>query len=141
MNTMSVLLVEDKPADVRLVVEAFKANNINNSLSVVSNGEDAVDFLKKKGKFSDAPRPDIVLLDLKIPRKNGHEVLQEIKEDSNLCTIPVIVLSNSDADNDINKSYKYQANCYITKPFKMSEFIEVIKFIERFWLNYVKLPR
>ena len=141
MSMPTILLVEDRPSDVRVIVEAFKANNMHNNLSVVGNGEDAVQFLKQKGKYNEAPRPDIVLLDLKIPKLDGHEVLRQIKEDKNLQTIPVIILSNSDSDADINKSYKYHANCYLTKPFKMVDFIEVVKFIEKFWLSYVKLPK
>lgn len=141
MSIPTILLVEDRPSDVRLIVEAFKANNMQNNLSIIGNGEDAVQFLKQKGKYCEAPRPDIVLLDLKIPKLDGHEVLREIKEDKNLLTIPVIILSNSDSSADINKSYKYHANCYLTKPFKMAEFIDVVKFIDMFWFGYVKLPK
>lgn len=141
MRTKSVLLVEDRPADVRLVLEALRANNINNSLSVVSNGEDAISFLRQTGNFGGAPRPDIIFLDLKIPRKSGLEVLREIKEDKDLYTIPVIVLSTSDAETDINRSYQYHANCYIIKPFKISDFIEVVKHIDMIWFNFAKLPR
>ncbi len=140
MAKLSVLVVEDKPSDVRLVVEAFKESKVQNNLSIVGDGEEAVNFLKQKGKYKDAPRPDIVLLDLKLPKMGGLEVLKQIKEDENISSIPVVVLSNSDAENDINKSYQYKANCYITKPFAISEFIEIVKYIEKFWLNYVKLP-
>ncbi|MFP4466144.1 MAG: response regulator [Candidatus Goldiibacteriota bacterium] len=140
MAELSVLLVEDKPSDVRLVIEAFKQTKIQNNLSVVSTGEEALKFLRKTGKYKDAPRPDIILLDLKLPGKSGHDVLKSIKEDEKLMTIPVIMLTHSDSPADIKKSYKYNANCYITKPFKMKDFIELVKYIEKFWFNYVKLP-
>jgi chemotaxis family two-component system response regulator Rcp1 len=141
MPVMSILLVEDKPSDVRIIIEAFKQTNIQNNLSVIGNGEDAISFLMRTGNYRDAPKPDIILLDLKIPKRNGIEVLQEIKKNSSLNSIPVIILSNSDLEVDIAKAYKYQANCYLTKPLKMIDFIEQVKFIEKFWLNYVKLPR
>jgi two-component system, chemotaxis family, response regulator Rcp1 len=141
MAEISLLLVEDKPSDVRLVMEAFKETSIHTNLSVVGNGEDAINFLLKKGQYSDAPRPDLILLDLKLPKKNGHEVIEKVRETPSVATIPIIVLSNSDSAADIQKAYKHQANCYITKPFKMSEFIEVVKLIEKFWFNHVKLPK
>lgn len=141
MSNMSILLVEDNPSDVRLIIEAFKQTNILNTISLVGNGEDAISFLMKTGPYKDAPRPEIILLDLKIPKKNGIEVLQVIKSDGSLSAIPVIILSNSDAESDIAKAYKYQANCYLTKPLRMNDFIEQIKLIERFWMNHVKHPK
>lgn len=141
MTEITLLLVEDKPSDVRLVMEAFKETGIHANMSVVGNGEDAINFLLKKGQYSDAPRPDLILLDLKLPKKNGHEVIKKVRETDDISLIPIIVLSNSDAEPDIQKAYKYQANCYITKPFKMSEFVETVKLIEKFWLNRVKLPK
>ena len=141
MAEVTILLVEDKPSDVRLVMEAFKETSLHTNMSVVGNGEDAINFLLKKGQYADAPRPDLILLDLKLPKKNGHEVIKKVRDTENISLIPIIVLSNSDADPDIQKAYKEQANCYITKPFKMSEFVEVVKLIEKFWLNHVKLPK
>ena len=141
MDKLTILLVEDKPSDVRLIVEAFKENKIHSNISVVGDGEEALKFLFKKGPYKDAPDPNIVLLDLKLPKKNGHEVLKKLKGTEELQKIPVIILSNSDAEKDIEKSYGCHANCYITKPFKMADFIDVVKDIEKFWLNSVKLPK
>jgi len=140
MAILSVLLVDDKPSDVRLVVEAFKESKVQNNLSIVGDGEEAISFLKQEGKYQNAPRPGLVLLDLRLPKLSGLEVLKRIKEDESISSIPVIVLSNSDAESDITKAYKSMANCYIVKPFAMAEFIEVVKYIEKFWLNCVKLP-
>ena len=140
MKEITVLLVEDKPSDVRLVVEAFKENAIHSNISVVGDGVEALKYLFKKGSYKNAPTPGLILLDLKLPKKGGLEVLKKVKETSELNNIPIIVLSNSDAENDIKKSYNYMANCYITKPFKMADFIDVVKDIEKFWLNRAKLP-
>jgi chemotaxis family two-component system response regulator Rcp1 len=136
----SILLVEDNPGDIRLTQEAFKEGNINVDMDVVSDGEQAIDFLFRKGKFADARRPDIILLDLNLPKKNGIEVLKEIKQDESLKKIPVIVLTTSDADHDISKAYSLNANCYILKPVDFDDFAKVIKTIELFWFQTIQLP-
>jgi CheY-like chemotaxis protein len=137
---INILLVEDNPGDVRLTKEAFKEARVNNNLHVAWDGVEAMDFLRHKGKFSDVPRPDLILLDLNMPRKNGREVLAEIKEDPELMRIPVVVLTMSHAEEDILKSYDLHANCYISKPVDIERFIEVVSSIEGFWLTIVKLP-
>jgi len=139
-QAIDILLVEDNPGDIRLTQEAFKEGRIKNKLSVVTDGVEAVHFLKKLGKYKDVKLPDLVLLDLNLPKKDGKEVLNEIKNDNDLKHIPVIVLTTSQAEEDIIKSYKLQANCYISKPVDFSKFIDVIKHIESFWLTVVKLP-
>ncbi len=135
-----ILLVEDNPGDVRLTQEVFKENKLRNNLNVVEDGLEAMDFLRRVGKYADAPRPDLILLDLNLPKKDGREVLEEIKEDPNLKHIPVVVLTTSQAEEDIIKSYNLHANCYITKPVDLEQFITVVKSIEDFWLTIVKLP-
>ena len=130
-----ILLVEDNPGDIRLTQEALKESNIEILLDVVSDGEQAIDFLFKKNKFADAIRPHIILLDLNLPKKNGIEVLKEIKANDSLKKIPVIVLTTSDADHDITKAYSLHANCYILKPVDFDDFAKVIKLIEIFWFN------
>ncbi len=146
MNTRSILkpieilLVEDNPGDVRLTIEGFKEGKILNNLSVVSNGVEALAFLRREGEYANAPRPELILLDLNLPRKDGREVLAEIKNDNNLKRIPVVILTSSEAEQDIVKSYNLHANCYITKPVELDQFIGVIKNIEHFWLTVVKLP-
>lgn len=137
---IEILLVEDNPGDVRLTKEAIKEGNISNNLYVVGDGIEALDFLRKKGIYGNVPRPDIVLLDLNLPRKNGREVLAEIKADALLKSIPVIILSTSEAENDVLKSYELNANCYVTKPVDLDDFMNVVKSIEDFWLSIVKLP-
>lgn len=141
IGPFEVLMIEDNPADVRLVEEAFKESNINNNLSVVEDGVEAVEFLHRQGKYANVLRPDLILLDLNLPRKNGVEVLQEIKSESNLRTIPVIILTVSKAEQDINKVYNLHANCYIIKPVDFHEFIRIIKGIHDFWFTIAKLPR
>ncbi len=141
MRPFEILMVEDNPADVRLTEEALKESKICNNLSVVEDGVEAVSFLRRQGRYTDAPRPDLILLDLNLPRKNGGEVLQEIKCDDDLRRIPVIVLTVSKAEQDIYKVYNLYANCYITKPIDFSEFIRVIKGIEDFWFTIAKLPK
>ena len=131
---------EDNPGDVRLTREALKEGKVINNLSVVSDGEEAVAFLRREGKFADAPRPDIVLLDLNLPRKDGREVLAEIKSDPLLKHIPVVVLTTSRAEEDILRTYRLHANCYITKPVDLDQFIRVVKSINEFWFSVVKLP-
>lgn len=140
MNTAEILLVEDSPADIRLTQEALKENKLKVNLHIVSDGVEALDFLKKINKFANAPTPDLILLDLNMPRKDGREVLKEIKEDPALDTIPVIVLTTSKSEEDILFSYKYHANCYIRKPLDLVKFIDVVKAVSSFWLTIVTLP-
>jgi two-component system, chemotaxis family, response regulator Rcp1 len=139
---IDILLVEDNPGDVRLTVEGLKEGKILNNLSVVSNGVEALAFLRQEGESANAPRPELILLDLNLPRKDGREVLAEIKNDNNLKRIPVVILTSSEAEQDIVKSYNLHANAFITKPIELDGFIGVIKNIEQFWLTVVKLsPR
>ena len=140
VKQIEILLVEDNEGDIGLVEEVFQEAKIRNNLHIAEDGEEAMLFLHKEGKFSDVPRPDIILLDLNLPRKDGREVLKEIKEDSSLKRIPVVVLTTSKAEEDILKSYDLHANSYITKPVDFDQFIKVIKSIEDFWLDVVKLP-
>lgn len=134
------LLVEDNPGDVRLTQEALKSHKVKNNLHVVIDGEEAIAFLRKQGKYKDAPRPDIILLDLNLPKKDGREVLAEIKSDPRLKAIPVVVITSSEAEQDIIKSYNLNANCYVTKPVNFDQFIKVVQSINDFWLTIVKLP-
>ncbi len=140
VKTVEILLVEDNSADVRLIRETFKDFKIQNNLSVAVDGAEAVAFLKREGKYADAPRPDVVLLDLNLPKKSGFEVLQEIRSVESLKRIPVVVLSTSDSESDIMKSYDLNANCFVTKPVGLDEFIKIVMSIENFWLSVVKLP-
>lgn len=140
INPVEILLVEDNPADVRLTKEALKEEKIHNNLNVVKDGIEALAFLRKQAPFQKAVRPDLILLDLNLPRKDGREVLKEIKEDENLKCIPVVVLTISDAESDILKTYNLHANCYITKPIDLTQFSKVVKSIQDFWLSIVKLP-
>ncbi len=137
---VEILLVEDNPGDIRLTKEAMKEANINNNLNVVEDGVEALAYLRKKGEFKNAIRPDLILLDLNLPKKNGREVLAEIKQDKNLKQIPVVILTVSKAEEDIIKTYELHANCFITKPVDMDQFIKVVKSIEDFWFTIVKLP-
>jgi chemotaxis family two-component system response regulator Rcp1 len=137
---VEILLIEDNPGDVRLMVEALKDAKVNNNLHVASNGETAMDFLRREGEYADVPVPDLVMLDLNLPKKDGREVLAEIKEDPDLKHIPVVVITTSAAEEDILKSYKLHANCYITKPVNFEQFMKVVHSIEEFWLTVVKLP-
>ncbi len=137
---IEILLVEDNPGDVRLVKEALKDVKVLNNLRVAKDGQEALDFLHREGNHTEAPHPDLILLDLNLPKKDGREVLAEIKVDDNLKRIPVVVLTTSKAEEDILKSYNLQANCYITKPVDLDEFIKVVKSIKDFWLTIVKLP-
>ncbi len=140
IRPVEVLLVEDNPGDIRLTKEAMKEAKIINNLNVVEDGVEALDYLRKKGKFKGANRPDLILLDLNLPKKNGREVLAEIKQDINLKQIPVVILTVSKAEEDIIKTYELHANCFITKPVDMDQFIKVVKSIEDFWFSVVKLP-
>jgi chemotaxis family two-component system response regulator Rcp1 len=137
---IDILLVEDNPGDVRLTVEALKEGKVHNNLSAVGDGVKAMAFLRREGKYADAPRPDLILLDLNLPKKDGREVLAEIKADTKLKRIPVVILTTSKAEEDILKTYNLHANCYVTKPVGLDQFIEVVKAIEDFWLTVVKLP-
>ena len=137
---IEILLVEDNPGDVRLTREALKDGKIVNNLHVAEDGVDALAFLRREGKYRNAVRPELILLDLNLPKKDGREVLAEIKADKELKRIPVVVLTSSAAEQDIVKSYNLHANCYVTKPVDLDQFINVVKSIEHFWLTVVKLP-
>ncbi len=140
IKPLEILLVEDSPGDIRLTREVMKEGKILNRVSVVRDGVEAMAYLRNEGKHKDAARPDMLLLDLNLPKKNGREVLQEIKEDPDLKRIPVVVLTISKDEQDILRSYDLHANCYITKPVDLHQFISVVKAIEDFWLTVVKLP-
>jgi CheY-like chemotaxis protein len=137
---IQVLLVEDNPGDVRLTKEALKEGKLLNQLTVVGDGVEALLFLRKEGIYADAPQPELILLDLNLPKKDGREVLAEIKADPNLRRIPVVVLTTSSSEEDILKIYDLHANCYITKPVDLEQFMGVVKSIEDFWVSVVKLP-
>jgi chemotaxis family two-component system response regulator Rcp1 len=137
---IEVLLVEDSPGDVRLTQEAFKDAKVHINLHVASDGAKAMAFLNREGEHTNAPRPDLVLLDLNLPKKDGREVLKEIKESPTLKSIPVVILTTSSSEADILKSYRLHANCYITKPVGLDGFLTVVKSIDNFWLSVVKLP-
>ena len=138
---IEVLLVEDSPGDVRLTREAFKDAKVHINLHVAPDGADAMSFLRREGDHANVPRPDLILLDLNLPRKDGREVLAEIKEDPALKTIPVVILTTSASEADILRSYLLHANCYITKPVDLDGFLKVVQSIDNFWLSVVKLPR
>jgi two-component system, chemotaxis family, response regulator Rcp1 len=137
---VEILLVEDNPGDVRLTIEALKEGKVRNSLSVARDGVEALAFLRRQGSFAGARCPDLILLDLNLPKKDGREVLAEIKEDPALRRIPVVVLSTSKAEEDILRTYDLHANCYITKPVDLEQFIAVVRSIDDFWLTVVRLP-
>ncbi len=140
LKPIEILLVEDNAADVRLTEEALKEGKVRNNLHVARDGMEALEFLKRQGKHANATRPDLILLDLNLPRRDGREVLAEIKNDPDLKLIPVVVLTTSSAEADILKSYKLHANCYITKPVDLEQFVSVVKSIDDFWLTVVRLP-
>jgi chemotaxis family two-component system response regulator Rcp1 len=140
-EALEVLLVEDSPGDARLTQEAFKDAKVHIHLRVVSDGAEAMAFLKREGEHANAPRPDLILLDLNLPKKDGREVLAEIKESPALRSIPVVILTTSASESDILRSYELHANCYITKPVGLDGFLEVVRSIDNFWLSVVKLPR
>jgi CheY-like chemotaxis protein len=137
---IEILLVEDNPADVRLTVEALKEGKVHNNLHIVGDGVEAMTFLRRAGEYADVPRPGLILLDLNLPKKDGREVLAEIKDDPILKRIPVVVLTVSKAEEDVLKTYNLHANCYITKPVDLEQFITVVHSIEDFWLTIVELP-
>ena len=139
-GTLEILLVEDNPADARLTREVFEGGRLSTHLNVVADGEQALAFLRREGIYEAAPRPKLVLLDLNLPRKDGREVLEELKSDRVLCRIPVIVLTTSAAESDILRSYELQANCFITKPLDLDEYFTVVRAIEDFWLSTARLP-
>ena len=137
---IEILLVEDNPDDALLTVETLHEGKIVNNVTVVEDGEEAIHFLRRKGKYASALRPDLILLDLQLPKKNGREVLAEIKEDDDLRRIPVVILTTSSSEKDVFESYNLRANCYVTKPIDLDEFIDAVRKIEDFWLALVKLP-
>jgi chemotaxis family two-component system response regulator Rcp1 len=137
---VDILLVEDNPGDVRLTVEVLKEGKVRNRLAVALDGVEALDYLHRRGKFVDAFRPDIILLDLNLPKKDGRAVLAELKSDADLKRIPVVILTTSSAEADVLKSYNLQANCYIVKPVDLMQFTSVVTEIQNFWLTMVKLP-
>jgi two-component system response regulator len=139
-DLISVLLVEDDPGDVMLVREAFAADKVGNTLSVVSDGVEAMRFVRGEGEYADVERPDLVLLDLNLPRKSGAEVLAEIKSDPHLSTIPVVVLTTSQAEEDVLRSYEMHANAYVTKPVDFDRFGEIVRQIDEFFVGIVRLP-
>ena len=139
-NPINILLVEDNPADARLIKEVFKDTKTKNRLYVVKDGVEAMAFLNQEFEYADIPRPDVILLDLNLPRKDGREVLKELKEDDVLKRVPIVILTTSSAEEDIIKTYNNHANCYITKPVDFDQFLKVINSIEDFWLSVVKLP-
>ena len=136
-----ILLVEDNPADARLTAEGLKRAKVLNQLHVVEDGEEAIAFMRREGRFADAPRPDIIFLDLSLPKVDGREVLATVKDDPELAHIPIVVLTSSDADADILKAYQAKANCYVKKPVMFQEFLNTIKLLDDFWLTVVRLPR
>lgn len=137
---INIFLVEDNPADVLLTVEALRESNVSHDLNVVNNGADALAYIKRQGRYADSLRPDIILLDINIPKKDGFDVLKEIKEDPNLKRIPVIILTTSSSKQDISRAYDLHANCYIVKPIELDDFFTIIKKIEDFWFSVVRLP-
>ena len=140
-EAIEVLLVEDDPGDVLMTQEAFELNKVANKLHVVADGVEAIRFLRREGEYADAPRPDLILLDLNLPRKDGREVLADIKSDPDLCDIPIVVLTTSAADEDIVQSYKLHANAYVTKPVDFNRFVKAVRQIDHFFVAVVTLPR
>jgi CheY-like chemotaxis protein len=137
---VEILLAEDNPADVRLTREALRDAKVHNNLNVVADGVEAMAFLRHQGAYADASRPDVILLDLNMPRKDGRQVLAEIKADEQLKTIPIVVLTSSLAEEDILRAYNLNVNCYVTKPVELDQFLKVVRSIENFWLEIVALP-
>ena len=140
VKAINILLVEDNPGDADLAREALDSSKMNNNLQVVDDGEKALAFLRREGPYAEAPRPDLILLDLNLPKKDGRQVLAEIKSDQGLKRIPVVILTTSQAEEDVIKTYDLHANCYITKPIDLNQFLHVVRSIEDFWLSIVVLP-
>lgn len=140
VKSINILLVEDNPGDADLAREALESSKMNNNLQWVDDGEKAMAFLRREGPYSKAPRPDLILLDLNLPKKDGRQVLAEIKSDEGLKRIPVVILTTSQAEEDVLKTYNLHANCYITKPIDLNQFLRVVRSIEDFWLSIVVLP-
>src|SRR3989304_9780230 len=141
IKPIEILLVEDSPSDAALTIEALKGGKIANMLNIVEDGVEAMAYLRRQGKYANVTRPDLIMLDLNLPRKHGREVLSELKADQDRKTIPIIVLTTSHSDKDILRSYELHANCYITKPVDFAHFIDVVRSIEQFWLTVVTLPQ
>jgi chemotaxis family two-component system response regulator Rcp1 len=141
MSMIEILLVEDNPGDVRLTREALRDGKVQNNLHVVPDGVEAMAFLHREGKYASSPRPDVILLDLNLPKKNGREVLAEVKSDPELSRIPVVILTTSEDEEDVMRAYDFHANCYITKPVDFEQFIKVVRSIEDFWFTIVRLPK
>src|SRR4030095_1644974 len=139
-RSLQILLVEDNEGDVRLIKEAFNESKIDKSFSVARDGEDALNYLYKRGQYNECLKPDIILLDINLPKKNGFEVLEKIKNDPDLRRIPVIMLSSSSSEDHITRSYDLRANCYVTNPVDFDEYLQVVKIIEDFWFDKAKLP-
>jgi two-component system, chemotaxis family, response regulator Rcp1 len=139
-SAIEILLVEDNPGDVRLMTETFREGKIHNRLSVAEDGVEALAFLRREGAYGSAPRPDLILLDLSLPRRSGQEVLAEIKQDPDLKRIPVVVITSSEAERDIVEAYNNHVNCYLVKPVDLEQFMGVVRSVEDFWLSVVKLP-
>jgi two-component system, chemotaxis family, response regulator Rcp1 len=137
---IEILLVEDKEDEASLTMETLSEGRVRNHVSLVRDGVEALTFLRREGSFANAPRPDLILLDLNLPRKNGQEVLAEVKQDHDLKRIPIVIMSSSSAEKDILASYNLHANCYVTKPLDLDEFIAAVRKIEDFWISFVKLP-
>ena len=140
-HSIEILLVEDNPGDARLPIEAMREAKMRNRMHVVEDGVEAMEFLRRQGRFGDAPRPDLILLDLNLPRKDGREVLAEVKADPDLKRIPVVVLTPSRAEEDVLRAYDLHANCYVTKPVDFEQFMRVVRQIDEFWVKVVTLPR
>jgi chemotaxis family two-component system response regulator Rcp1 len=140
LNSIDILVVEDNPGDARLIKEVLNDNKVYSSLYIVNDGVEAMNFLHHEGKYKDVSIPDLIILDLNLPRKDGREVLAEIKADNKLKHIPIVIMTISQAEEDILKSYNLHANCFITKPIDLNQFIKVVKSIEDFWFSIVKLP-
>jgi chemotaxis family two-component system response regulator Rcp1 len=140
MRPIEILLVEDNPGDARLTREALATSKIHNNLHHARDGEEAIRFLKREGTFAEAPRPDLILLDLNLPKRDGREVLDDIKKDPQLMHVPVVILTTSQAEEDILRAYRLHANCFISKPVDLEQFIKVVRSIEQFWFTIVKLP-
>jgi len=139
-KVIEILLVEDNPGDIDLTLELLRQSKIRNRVTLAKDGVEAIDAVYRRGKFRNSPRPDLILLDLNLPRKDGRDVLKELKADPETCRIPIVVLTTSQAEQDVLKSYQLHANCYVTKPVNLQQFMKVVSTIEDFWLTVVKLP-